>query len=192
MTDIRTEQRTAVFLDRDGTIIEDRGFLTDPSEVVFVPGAFTALRRLQEHFQLFIVTHQAGISRGLQTTAQVDGVNNHIVAVLAQQGIRIVDVYCCPHDRSEDCSCIKPKPYFLDRAAADHGVDLAGSFSMGDHPADVELATNAGGVGLYVLTGHGRKHLPEIPDDTPVFSDISAATDWILRQLLTSARTQRA
>lgn len=180
MTSAHANRDAAAFLDRDGTLIEDRGFLSSPGQVVFIPETFDALHRLQQRFRLFIVTHQAGISRGLQTAEQVEAVNAHVVTALAQRGITIDDVYCCPHDASENCRCIKPKSFFLNRAAERYGVDLTRSVSIGDHPADVELATNVGGKGLFVLTGHGEKHRWEIPDDTPVFADISAAADWIL------------
>jgi len=181
MTD--AENRAGLFLDRDGTIIEDRGFLTEPDEVVFVPGVFAALRRLQEHFLLFIVTHQTGLSRGLQTSEQVERVNDHVVSELAREGIRILEVYCCPHEKEEDCLCRKPKPYFLEVAAEQYGLELSRSISIGDHPADADLGLNAGGLGLYVLTGHGAKHRSEIATGTRVFADLGAAADWILGML---------
>lgn len=101
----------AVFLDRDGTIIEDRGHLRAPSEVVFFPDTVPALRRLREHFRLFIVTHQRGIADGLVSAAEVARVNEHVVAELRRHGVEITEVYCCPHRRDEGCECIKPKPY---------------------------------------------------------------------------------
>ncbi|MBT3378852.1 MAG: HAD-IIIA family hydrolase [Lentisphaerae bacterium] len=176
----QTAARAAIFLDRDGTIIEDGGFLTSPEEVVFIPGAATALLRLQEQFALFIVTHQVGMARGIQTAEEVERVNRHILDVLGEEGVVITEVYCCPHERSEGCQCIKPNPFFPNAAARDYGVTLEGSFSIGDHLPDVELAQNVGGTGIFVLTGHGDKHRDEVPPGTPLFENLTGAADWIL------------
>lgn len=174
--------RAAVFLDRDGTLIEDRGHLASPSEVVFIPGAEEALRELQKEFVLFIVTNQSGVARGEITLENVDRVNAHLLERLAKSGVRIAAVYSCPHQRSDNCACIKPKPHFLERAAADFAVDLERSFSVGDHPHDVELARNAGGCGVYVRTGHGMKHLAELRGDAAIVADIGEAAHWILAE----------
>jgi D-glycero-D-manno-heptose 1,7-bisphosphate phosphatase len=170
----------AVFLDRDGTIIEDRGYLRDPGEVVFLPGAFESLRRLGEEFRLFIVTNQSGVARKEITPRDVDIVNAHVVAELAAAGVEIVEAYVCPHCREDGCSCIKPHPHFLHEAARRYGVDLARSFTVGDHPHDVEFGHAAGGLGIYVLTGHGVRHRPELSAGLAVAADIRQATDWML------------
>ena len=171
----------AVFLDRDGTIIEDLGNLGDPAEVVFFPESFGALGPLQEHFLLFIITNQRGIADGLVSREQVDAVNDYVVARLADEGIRITDVYVCPHKRSDGCECIKPNTYFLDEAAERYDIDLRQSFSVGDHPHDVQLGLNARADGVYVMTGHGVKHFPELPPNTIVTDGITQAADYILK-----------
>ena len=171
----------AVFLDRDGTIIEDSGNLGDPAEVVFYPESFDALERLGEHFLLFIVTNQRCIADGLVSREQVDAVNDHVVARLAVEGIRITDVYVCPHKRSEGCECIKPNTYFADLAARQYDIDLLQSFAVGDHPHDVQLGLNVGGGGVYVMTGHGVKHFCELSPDTIVTDGITQAADHILK-----------
>ncbi len=172
--------KPAVFLDRDGTIIEDRGHLRTPSEVVFYPDTVRALVTLQEHFLLFIVTHQPGISSGLVRANEVEQVNEHVVAELRRHGVIISGVYCCPHRREEQCACIKPRPFFLEQAAGEYGLNLARSFVVGDHPHDVALADNAGATGIYVLTGHGAKHRTELRPRTTVVPGIREAADWIL------------
>jgi len=174
------ELTPAVFLDRDGTIIEDRGHLRSPAEVVFFPDTVRALHRLQESFRLFIVTHQRGIADGIVSAAEVARVNAHVVAELRRHGVVITEVYCCPHRRDEGCACIKPKPYFLEEAAHQYGLDLARSFVVGDHPHDVGLAVNAGAGGVYVLTGHGIKHRAELPPCKAIVPGIREAADWIL------------
>lgn len=170
----------AVFLDRDGTIIEDRGHLRSPSEVVFLPDTVPALTRLQEHFLLFVVTHQSGISSGLVTAAEVGQVNAHVTTFLRERGVHLSEVYCCPHRRDEQCCCIKPNPYHLRQAARDYQVDLTRSFVVGDHPHDVVLADNAGACGVYVRTGHGSKHLAEVRGRQAIVPGIREAADWIL------------
>ncbi len=178
----------AVFLDRDGTIVEDRGHLRDPDEVVFFPDTFEALQKLQKHLLLFVVTNQPGVAEGLITRSDVDRVNAHVIGVLAEQGVEIRDIYVCPHGRSEQCLCMKPKPYFLREAAERYGIDLSVSFTVGDHPHDVQLAANAGAAGIYVLTGHGVKHLHELPDDTQIAYGIGHAAEMILSSRTTSRR----
>ncbi len=169
----------AVFLDRDGTIIEDRGHLSRSSQVIFFPETVSALRRLNEHFALFIVTNQSGIAKGLLTPADVGRVNGHVVAHLAEWGIRIVDTYVCPHNSSDGCECIKPKPYFLRKAEKEHGIDLSRSFAVGDHPHDVAFAENAGARGIYVLSGHGMKHRQELWEGVRIAAGIEEAADII-------------
>ncbi|MDP6046875.1 MAG: HAD family hydrolase [Phycisphaerae bacterium] len=170
----------AIFLDRDGTIIEDIGSLADPAKVEFYPGSFAALRRLQDKFLLILVTNQRCIADGQATRAQVDAVNDYVVARLADEGITITGVYVCPHKRSDGCECIKPNTFFAKKAAEQYNIDLRGSFSIGDHPHDVQLGVNAGGQGVYVMTGHGVKHFSELGPDTIVTDGITEAADYIL------------
>ena len=179
-SDISRRERAAVFLDRDGTIIEDRGHLRDISDVVFFPETFEALQKLSNYFLLFIVTNQVGIAEGIITPGDVDRVNRFIMSTLAERGIVITNVYVCPHRRADDCPCIKPKPYFLRKAAKRYGIDLGASFAVGDHPHDIQLAQNAGANGIYVLSGHGHKHLSDITDGTEVVAGIKQAAEKIL------------
>jgi histidinol-phosphate phosphatase family protein len=169
----------AVFLDRDGTLIEDRGHLTDPAQVAFFFETVPALRRLGGRFLLFIVTNQSGVAKGAIPPEAVRRVNDYVVAYLREQGVKIREVYTCPHQRSDGCACIKPNPFFLRKAARDHGVDLSRSFVVGDHPTDVELAASAGARGIYVLSGHGEKHRAEVRVPCAVVSGISEAVDRV-------------
>lgn len=172
--------RPAIFWDRDGTLIEDRGHLSDLGDVVLFPGTINALRRLQDDFQFFIVTNQSGVADGTISANDVERINAHVVSRLADAGLTISAVYVCPHRREDGCVCIKPNPYFLHKAAEDFRVSLRDSFVVGDHPHDVELAERAGGQGVYVCTGHGMKHLDELQGRHVVVADIEAAADWIL------------
>jgi len=175
----------AVFLDRDGTIIEDRGYLSDSSQVVFFKDTVSSLRRLSEHFALFIVTNESGVAKGLITMQDVENVNNYIVSYLARHGIQLQESYVCPHASVSACRCIKPNPYFLKKAERDFGIDLGRSFVIGDHPHDVELAKNAGADAIYLLSGHGMKHRDEIAEDTVVAEGIGKATEVILERVKT-------
>ncbi len=171
--------QAAVFLDRDGTIIEDRGHLGDPRQVAFFPETFDALRRLQRRFVLLMITNQPGVAGGIISRQDVDRVNEYVVRTLADEGVTIADVFVCPHSRDDCCRCIKPNPYFLERAAGRHDIDLGRSFTVGDHPHDVELARGVGATGIYVLTGHGAKHRDELAEDVIVTSGIARAADKI-------------
>lgn len=170
----------AVFLDRDGTIIEDRGYLSDPAEVVWYEETVSSLFRLSECFHLFMVTNQDGVAKGRISMEAVDRVNAYVASVLERHGAPIAAIYVCPHDQGSGCRCGKPSPYFPLKAERDFRIDLGRSFVVGDHPQDVELAENAGATGIYVLTGHGRKHREEIPGGTIVVDGIGEAAEQIL------------
>jgi len=172
-------KEAAIFLDRDGTLIEDAGFIRDAREVDFYPQTFSALRRLGD-FVLFIVTNQSGIAKGHIRTEEAQAVNDYVVRRLAEGGIRIRAVYCCPHQRSDQCQCMKPKPFFLKVAERDHNIDLGRSFVVGDHPSDAELGHAVGAKAIFVLTGHGVKHLAELQVPASVVADIGAAAELIL------------
>ena len=173
-------KKVAIFLDRDGTIIEDRGHLHSPSEVIFYSGVVQALLQLQKYFLLYIITNQSGVAKGVISRNDVDRVNEYVSTILAEEGVTITDVYVCPHGRDDRCKCIKPEPYFPKKAAKDFRIDLQRSFVIGDHPCDVQVAKNVGARGIYVLTGHGSKHVDELPEDTEMASGITEAAEKII------------
>ncbi len=175
-----SNKKAAVFLDRDGTLIHDRGYLRRTEEVEFYSQTVPALKKLQTRFELFIVTNQSGISRGLQTEREVAEVNRFVEDWLVEQGIRIRALYSCPHQRKDGCACIKPHSFFARKAADDFEIALEHSFSIGDHPHDVEFGRRFGGTGLYLLTGHGEKHRNELLGGERVFKDIGAAADGLI------------
>ena len=170
----------AVFLDRDGTIIEDHGYLSDPAQVKFFDNTIPALLRLQDKFALFIVTNQSGVSLGITSREDVDRVNAYVAAQLADAGVRIIETYVCPHTRDDNCQCIKPKPFFLLQAQENYDIDLKYSYTVGDHPHDIDFAVDNGARGVYVLTGHGMNHKDQLPEGTAVASGIGEAADMIL------------
>ncbi len=138
-------RRAAVFLDRDGTLIEDTGYLRNPDDVRLLPGAAEALRELDEQgFLLVVVTNQSGIGRGLISTAEAEAVGLRFVARLEQQGARVHGIYVCPHVPTAECGCRKPAPGMLFQAASEHDIDLARSFIVGDKACDIEAGQRAG------------------------------------------------
>jgi D-glycero-D-manno-heptose 1,7-bisphosphate phosphatase len=177
--------KPAVFLDRDGTVIDEVGHLGEPERVVILPGVPAALRRLTDAgFSLVVVTNQAGVARGYFTETDVEAVNARAAELLDAEGIRLEGWYHCPHhpDFTGACDCRKPEPGMLRRAAREHDLDLERSWMVGDHPTDAAAGRAAGARPIMVRTGHGMlpgaEHHPG--PDVPVVDDLSAATDLIL------------
>jgi len=179
--------KQAVFLDRDGTIIEDRNYLRRPEEVVVFPGAGPALRRLIDHgFQLFIVSNQSGVGRGYFTMADVERVNAHLLERLAQDGVRFEKVYLAPEAPDQPSRGRKPSPQFLFDARDEFNLDLARSYMVGDKLIDLECGWNAGvRHSLLVRTGYGAELERKSPGAlvrAAVVDHLAAAADWILSQ----------
>jgi D-glycero-D-manno-heptose 1,7-bisphosphate phosphatase len=177
--------RPAVFLDRDGTLIEDPGHLGDPGRVVVLPGAADGLRRLSEAgFALVVVSNQAGVARGLITEDDVRAVNDRVREVLAAAGVWIDGFYYCPHhpDFTGPCACRKPGTELFQRAAAELGLDVRSSWIVGDTAGDLGAARALGVPAVLVRTGHGRRTLSELMADgaVPTAADLSEAAQLIL------------
>lgn len=137
--------RPAVFLDRDGTIIEDEGYLADASRVRLLPGALEALRTFRDHgMMLVVVSNQSGIPRGLITPSQHADVAARVASVLAAEGVPLDGAYYCAHLPNDGCACRKPMPGMLQQAARDLGIDLPRSFMVGDKMSDVAAGHAAG------------------------------------------------
>lgn len=179
--------RAAVFLDRDGTLIEDPGYLADPGAVRLLPGAGEAVARLASAgVPAVVVTNQSGIARGLLTEAQYQAVESRLDALLAERGARVEAHYVCPHhpDFTGPCECRKPGTLLFRRAAERHGLDLARSWWIGDRLRDLEPADRLGGRGILVLTGAGGAEA-KLPAARryPVVADLRAAVDLVLAPL---------
>ncbi|HXG61973.1 MAG TPA: L-threonylcarbamoyladenylate synthase [Planctomycetota bacterium] len=173
--------KPAIFLDRDGTLIEDRGPRSDPAQVLFYPGLEGALRRLGGAFEFFIVVPRNGAAGGRVRPEDARRVNDAVVERLAGAGVPVRGVYCGPPRRADGCGGVEPNPHFLFRARDEHGVDLSRSWVVGDHPADMELAAAAGARGVYVLTGHGEKHRTELKVSCAVVPSLVEAAEEIAR-----------
>jgi D-glycero-D-manno-heptose 1,7-bisphosphate phosphatase len=180
--------RPAVFLDRDGTIAEEVGYLNHPSRFRMFPFAAAAVRRLHEAgLPVVIVTNQSGVRRGYFPESLVHTVNELMTQQLAAAGARIEAIYYCPHTSADGCNCRKPKTGMLVHAALEHSLDLHRSFVVGDRYRDVELANNAQARSILVRTGYGEGELAwhsakwNVQPDF-VAQDLGDAADWILRQ----------
>lgn len=175
--------RPAVFLDRDGTLIEERDYLADPAGVVLLPGAVAGLRRLAgAGFTLVLLTNQSGIARGLYGEAEYARVQTRLVELLAAEGIRLGGAYHCPHhpDFTGACTCRKPLPGLFLRAAAELGLGLPASSAVGDRLRDVLPLLELGGRAVLVRTGYGAGEAPRAPAGVELADDVEAAADRIL------------
>ena len=152
----------AVFLDRDGVIIEEEHYLSDPEKIKLISGAAAAIKRLCDAgFMIVVTTNQAGIARGYYEEADAIRVNERIRELLAADGVRIDGIYLCPHhpDHSGECDCRKPAPGMLLQAAKDLDIDCSISYMIGDKMSDIGAAEAAGCAGsVLVMTGHGKEY----------------------------------
>ena len=157
-------KRRAVFMDRDGTVSEEVGYVNHPSRYRVFPYAAEAVRRLNEAGWLAIlVTNQAGVARGYFTEEMIASVHGVLNGELEKHGARLDAIYYCAHHPSVgeppyrfECDCRKPLPGLIRRAAADFEIDLAESWMVGDRYSDIELARNANVRAAFVLSGYGR------------------------------------
>jgi len=177
--------RRAVFLDRDGTIVEDPGFLHQPGDVRLLPGAGEAIHQLNEAGWLVItVSNQSGIARGLYDATAYQVVQRRLVELLTAHEARLDGAYFCPHhpDFTGPCACRKPGVLLFREAEAALGLDLARCCWVGDRLSDVEPARQFGGRGFLVATGRGPKYAAQARAlGVPVVADLAAATTEIVR-----------
>ncbi len=146
-------QRRAVFLDRDGTINEDKGYLSDIRNLKIIPGAVEAVNLLKkEGFLIFIVSNQSGLARGFFTVEDLEQIHDGIREIFSFDGI-----YYCPHHPDEDCPCRKPKPKMVLDAADKFRIDRGKSYVIGDALGDLEMGRRAGCKSILVLTGKGKE-----------------------------------
>jgi D-glycero-D-manno-heptose 1,7-bisphosphate phosphatase len=147
----------AVFLDRDGTICEEMGYVNHLDRLQVFPFAAAAIHQLNDaEVPVIVVTNQSGVARNIFPESLVHRVHQKMISELAAAGARIDAIYFCPHKTEDACECRKPNPGLLERAAREHGLDLAHSWIVGDRYADLEMGHVAGTRGILVMTGYGR------------------------------------
>jgi D-glycero-D-manno-heptose 1,7-bisphosphate phosphatase len=181
-------KKTAVFLDRDGTICEEVGYLNHVSRFHMFPFAPASIRRLNDSGLLvFVITNQSGVARGYYPESLVQAVHDLMTKQLSPAGAHLDGIYYCPHSSTDACACRKPGPGMLHQASAEHGVHLKRSFVVGDRHSDVELAHSVGARSIMVRTGYGEGEIFWHADKwrlKPDFiaANLASAVDWILEQ----------
>jgi D-glycero-D-manno-heptose 1,7-bisphosphate phosphatase len=191
---VRTRPRwDALFLDRDGTLIVERGYLKDPRGVRLARGAARRLKAFtDEGTLLFVVTNQSGLARGVLTRDEVDAVNAEVVRRLAARGVPVAGVLVCPHypagvvpELSVRCRCRKPGTLLHARALAAHGLSARRSAVLGDKWDDVGAGVALGAAQAHVLTGHGRAHRAKVVERAPnaiLAASLAGALDQLRRR----------
>jgi len=183
------EKNRAVFVDRDGTLNEEVGYLSRMDQLKIFPRAVEAIRLVNARgMKAVVISNQSGIARGYFTEDFVRSVHDRINQLLGAEGARIDGFYVCPHHPvhgsgiyKRDCDCRKPKPGLLLQAAAEMNIDLARSYMIGDMLKDIEAGKKAGARGILVKTGYGSNI---VRTDMPAYiaEDILDAVKWILRE----------
>lgn len=192
------EKNIAVFLDRDGTINEEVGYLDSLDKLKIIPASYKAIKLINlSGMKAVVISNQAGVARGFFTEGFVHEVNNRLLTDLQKNGASIDKFYYCPHHPEDgkgkylqSCNCRKPAPGMLLQAAQDLNIDLANSYFVGDRFIDMETAKKVGAKGILVKTGYGEDLLQDdgpdtaTPENRPDFiaTDILEAVQWILKK----------
>ena len=180
----------AVFLDRDGTIIEDTGYLDECSKIRFLPRVSEAIKLLNENgFKVIIITNQSGVARGYFTEEALQEINRYIQESLAERRAIIDGIYYCPHhmegiieEYRKECYCRKPDPGMIEEAAREFGIDLSQSFVIGDKISDIEAGHRAGCKAILLGGEDSLKNEKEIALlSEHIASDLCEAVEWLMK-----------
>ena len=155
-------KKRAIILDRDGVLIEDKDYSYKIEDLEILPGVIKGLKQLQSNFIFFIVTNQAGIGKGYYTVEDFHKYNEYLISILNENKIKIEKTFFCPHVKEDNCECRKPNPKYLNEIADQWDVDMSSSWMIGDHPSDIQFGINGGCKTVYMVTGHGEKHLHDL------------------------------
>ena len=188
-------KKPAVFIDRDGTINEQMGYINHVSRFILLPGTAEAIRLLNDHgYLVIIVSNQSGVARGYFPIDLVNEVHDHMKVQLEKDNARVDGIFFCPHypkgklpEYSRACECRKPKTGLIKMACEDFDIDMADSYVIGDRCTDMELARNAGLKGILVKTGYGLGDLEYVFPDLAfepfhVVDDLLYAAKWIVEE----------
>lgn len=184
---------SAVFLDRDGTLCEELGYLDHPHRLHIFPWAYAAVQQInQAGMKSIVITNQSGVARGYFEETQIKAIHEKMCAEMAAHGARLDAIYYCPHHPEgtvplyrQDCRCRKPGPDMALRAAEAFDLDLSTSYVIGDRYGDIQLAHNIGARAILLLTGYGReeyalnRHTWKAPPDH-IAENLLTAVEWIL------------
>ncbi len=180
--------RKAVFLDRDGPLIEEVGYLSRIEEFRLLPRVGEAIRLLNHHqLKAIVVTNQSGVARGYFPESLVQVIHRKLEGLLKREGAHLDGIYYCPHHPDEQCECRKPATGLVKKAVEDLGINCSQSYVVGDRGIDIELAYGVGAKGILVLSGYGKGEWEEMekeekPKPHHIARDLYEAVEWILRQ----------
>jgi D-glycero-D-manno-heptose 1,7-bisphosphate phosphatase len=177
-----------VILDRDGTIVHNRHYLSDPEGLEFLPGAADGLRALYEQsFRLLVISNQSGVRRGLFSLEQLQAMNVRLMRMVEDSGARIERIYVCPHRPDENCACRKPRTQLLLQAAAELKFDPARAVVIGDSPSDVEFGHRVGALTM-LIAAQERLDAPASSRPDHVVRDLRDAASVLLGLQRTAQR----
>ena len=187
LSSLTLRNRIAVFMDRDGTITEEMGYLKEPEKLRLIPRSGEAIRSLNEKEILaIVVSNQSGVARGYFSEETVKKIHRKLERLLKKEGAYPDGIYYCPHhpkfgspQYKKNCNCRKPKPGMLERAARRFNLDLKKCYITGDKVEDIKLARNVGAKGILILTGYGERSKKKVKSDY-VAKNLYQAVKWII------------
>lgn len=197
---MNSTQHPAIFLDRDGTIIHDAEYISNPREVKLLPGACEGLLKLQKAgFLLIIISNQSGVGREIFGEEEMQHVHERMVELLGDENVAIDGAYYCLHRPDEDCNCRKPQPGLLKLAIDELAVDISQSYMIGDKVSDIEAGLNVGCQPLLIRTEQFISPLSRVvqkpleipPVGVPIAANLIAASKWILTDQSKKNETRR-
>lgn len=178
------KKRRFVLLDRDGTIIVERNYLSNPDNIELIPGVADSLKELKDWgLGLVIITNQAGIGRKYFDLATLEKIHQKLTDLLLEKGVVLDDIYFCPHTLEDNCLCRKPKPGIVEKAMKKHNFNPKDCFVIGDNKGDIELGKNIGATTILVRTGYGRQTEKEKISPDYVVDSLKAALPIIKNEL---------
>ena len=180
--------KRAVFLDRDGTLIEEAGYLARAEDLKLFPFAAEVVRLLNENgFLVVLITNQSGIARGFFDENALRAIHAKLIYDLAAQGAKLDAIYFCPHAPEDWCDCRKPKTQMIERAREDFAIDLENSWTIGDKAIDVELGFNAGTKTALVATGYGQTEVAKLIKEPDLIAEnLLQAVERITNEQITN------
>ncbi len=172
------KKKRYVLLDRDGTIIVEKNYLSHPDDVELIPGVLDALKKLKKlGLGLLVITNQSGVGRKYFDLDTLSKIHQKLTDLLLENGVALDDIYFCPHTPGDNCLCRKPKIGLVEKAMTKHNFEAKLCFVIGDNKADIELGKNIGATTILVRTGYGEK----------VIQDGSIKPSFVVRNLLAAA-----
>ena len=179
--------RPFVMLDRDGTVVEERFYLSDPKQLALLPGAAQAMRQFRAiGFGLIIITNQSAIARGFFDEAQLTRIHQELCSLLQAESVELDGIYFCPHKPTDRCGCRKPEPGLINLASKELHIDVRNSVVIGDKACDIDLGRRVGATTILVRTGYGAQSESSVAADY-VVDDLLAAVG-VLRKLADNER----